>query len=270
MAETAKEINVDKLSITQVDQITAFDGNVLEFIMDEVTETTLSQEEEITDITGRGGRKIGSLKKNKAVTGKGTNGVIVGGALAAMVGSEVESVTDEVVRHTDYSLKVESNAAKINEDMKGILAGATGQEIVSVYIKNKDGSLGKKYTQDAVASKADSEFSYNDGTITFEADEQNLPDGTELVAFYDIKVKAKKISNVSDRYSKTLALYIDCTAQDTCDNQYHVQFFIPRADFHGTFDLTFGGDPSTQDFEFGALAGGCGGTQSFWDMTVFA
>lgn len=258
------DINIDKLSITQVDQITAFDGNDLEFIMDEVTETTLSQEEEITDITGRGGRKIGSLKKNKAVTGKGTNGLIVGGALAAMVGSEVEENEEEKVRYTDTSLKVASNKASIEK--KESLVGATGQEIIAVYVKNKDGSLGKKFTQNAAAAAG--EFSYSDGEITFNTGE--LADGTELVAFYDIKVKAKKVSNVSDKYSKTLKLYIDCTAQDTCDNQYHVQFIIPRADFHGTFDLTFGGDPSTQDFEFGSLAGGCGGSNSLWDMVVFA
>ena len=258
------DINIDKLSITQVDQITAFDGNDLEFIMDEVTETTLSQEEEITDITGRGGRKIGSLKKNKAVTGKGTNGLIVGGALAAMVGSEVEENEEEKVRYTDTSLKVASNKTSIEK--KESLVGATGQEIIAVYVKNKDGSLGKKFTQNAAAAAG--EFSYSEGEITF--NEGELTDGTELVAFYDIKVKAAKVSNVSDKYSKTLKLYIDCTAQDTCDNQYHVQFIIPRADFHGTFDLTFGGDPSTQDFEFGALAGGCGGTKSLWDMVVFA
>ncbi|RHG19925.1 hypothetical protein DW272_01585 [Blautia obeum] len=264
MAGTVTDINIDKLSITQVDQITAFDGNDLEFIMDEVTETTLSQEEEITDITGRGGRKIGSLKKNKAVTGKGTNGLIVGGALAAMVGSEVEENEEEKVRYTDTSLKVASNKASIEK--KESLVGATGQEIIAVYVKNKDGSLGKKFTQNAAAAAG--EFSYSDGEITF--NEGELVDGTELVAFYDIKVKAKKVSNVSDKYSKTLKLYIDCTAQDTCDNQYHVQFIIPRADFHGTFDLTFGGDPSTQDFEFGSLAGGCGGSNSLWDMVVFA
>lgn len=264
MAGTVTDINIDKLSITQVDQITAFDGNDLEFIMDEVTETTLSQEEEITDITGRGGRKIGSLKKNKAVTGKGTNGVIVGGALAAMVGSEVEENEEEKVRYTDTSLKVASNKASIEK--KESLVGATGQEIIAVYVKNKDGSLGKKFTQNAAAAAG--EFSYAEGEITF--NEGELTDGTELVAFYDIKVKAKKVSNVSDKYSKTLKLYIDCTAQDTCDNQYHVQFIIPRADFHGTFDLTFGGDPSTQDFEFGSLAGGCGGSNSLWDMVVFA
>lgn len=255
-------INMEKLSITQVDSITAFNNaDELEFIMDEVQDTTLSQEEEIVDITGRGGRKIGSLKKNKAVTGKGTNGLITGGALAAMLGSDVETGTMKV-RYTDSSLVVKANKAIVAKEP----VGSAGAEIVGIYIKNKDGSLGKKYTQDATVAVG--KFTYATKEVSFAEDE--IAEGTELVAFYDIEVESAKISNESDKYSKTLKLYVDCTAQDTCDNQYHVQFIIPRADFHGTFDIAIGSDPSTLAYEFGALAGGCSGSNNFWDMIVFA
>lgn len=255
-------INMEKLSITQVDQIIAFNNaDELEFIMDEVQDTTLSQEEEITDITGRGGRKIGSLKKNKAVTGKGTNGLLVGGALAAMLGSEV-STGKMKIRYTDDSLVAKTNKAKIAKTP----VGAVGSEIVGVYIKNKDGSLGKMFTQHS--STETGKFTYSETEITFHDSE--VADGTELVAFYDIEVDAAKVSNESSKYSKTLKLYIDCTAQDTCDRQYHVQFIIPRADFHGTFDIVVGSEPSTMAYEFGALAGGCSGSSNFWDMIVFA
>lgn len=254
-------INIEKLSITQVDLITAFNNaDELEFIMDEVQDNTLSQEEEIVDITGRGGRKIGSLKKNKSVTGSGTNGLITGGALAAMLGSEVETGKMKV-RYTDDSLVANSNKATLAK--KPI--GAVGVEVSGVYIKNKDGSLGKKFIQDATV--AEGKFTYAANEVTFA--ESEVPDGTELVAFYDIEVEAAKVSNASDKYSKTLKLYIDCTAQDTCDNQYHVQFIIPRADFHGTFDIAVGSDPSTLAYEFSALAGGCSGSNNFWDMIVF-
>lgn len=256
------EVNIEKLSITQVDQIIAYNNaNELEFIMDEVQDTTLSQEEEIVDITGRGGRKIGSLKKNKAVTGKGTNGLITGGALSAMLGSDVETGTMKV-RYTDYTLVVKTNKATLAKEP----IGSVGTEIVGIYIKNNDGSLGKKFTQDATTG--DGKFTYTSNAVTFADDA--VTDGTELVAFYDIEVEAAKVSNESDKYSKTLKLYIDCTAQDTCDNQYHVQFIVPRADFHGTFDIAIGSDPSTLAYEFSALAGGCSGSNNFWDMIVFA
>ncbi len=254
-------INVEKLSITQLDKITAFNNaDELEFIMDELQETTLAQEEEITDITGRGGRKIGALKKNKSVTGTGTNGVVVGGALAAMLGGKVENGKYKV-RWTDENLVVKSNKVTVNKEP----VGTAGSEIVAVHVKNKDGSLGKALTQDATVSEG--KFTYASKAITF--NDGQFTDGTELVAFYDIEAEGAKIANKSNEYSKTLKLYIDCEAQDTCDNVYHGQFIIYRADFHGTFDIAMGSDPTTQAFEFSALAGGCAGNNYLWEFIVF-
>jgi len=254
-------VNVSKLSITQVDQIIALNNTgALEFILDEVQDTTLSQSEEKVDITGRGGRKISSLKKNKAVTGSGTNGFIVGGALASMVGSEVTEGVQQKVRITDIKIVDASNTVTVSQTPVGVL----GNEIPFIYYKNADGSLGEVLTQGATAAAGVYEVSGT--TVTFDT---SVDEGTEVVVFYDAMVDAAKISNESDKYSKTLQLYIDCTAEDSCKNQYHVQFQIPRADFSGTFDLTFGGDPSTQAFEFEAMAGGCTGSNALWDMIVF-
>ena len=32
-------------------------------------------------------------------------------------------------------------------------------------------------------------------------------------------------------------MYVDALAEDKCHNIYHVQFYIPYADFTGSFDL---------------------------------
>ena len=68
------DIDVSKLSITEIDQITCFNNaNELEFIMDEIQEGAINNTQEKCDITGRGGRKMGALKKNKGVTISATN-----------------------------------------------------------------------------------------------------------------------------------------------------------------------------------------------------
>ena len=253
------KINTEKLVVTQVDQITAYDNTgKIDFIMDEVQDTTLSQEEEIVDITGRGGRKIGSLKKNKAVTGSGTNGVITGGAIAAMLGSEVKNGTNKV-RFLDPLVVASGKVTLTNTPV-----GVAGNEVPFIYLKEADDSLGMELTQDATASAG--KYEVNAQEVTFFSDVQ---DGTKVVAVYQAEVESAVITNTSDRYSKTVHLIIDCLAQDSCDNQYHVQFDIPRADFHGTFDIAIGSDPSTLAFEFGALAGGCTGSNAFWDMIVY-
>lgn len=256
-------INLDKITITQVDEIMAFNNaKELEFIMDEVTDVTISNAEEKTDITGRGGRVIGSLKKNKTVTISGTNGLIVGGALAAMTGGTVTSGNNRI-RKTEV-VTVKTNTATLT----GEPVGTTGNEIGYAYLKNENGSLNmdKKLTQNADAS-SEGTFSFSDGTLTFY--EGDVPDNTEVVVFYDADVESAAVDNVSDKYSKTLEMYIDVTCQDNCDNLYHGQFIIPRADFNGTFDITIGSDPSTQAFECSSIAGGCTGSNKLWDFIIF-
>ena len=239
-------MNIDKFTITSYDQITGFDrtNGSLDMILDELNDFTLSQEEEKVDISGKGGRTIGSLKKNKKVTGKGTNGMLSGGALAAMLGSDIED-GEFSIRYTD-TIIVNSNE------------GTT-----TAYI-----SGGKKLTQTSGDPKT-GEFSYNPETkkITFFAGD--VADGTEVIAFYDAKVTGKKISNDADKYSKTLQVFIDVTCQDGCDNLFHGQYIIDRADFNGTFDIAGGSDPATLGFEFTSLPNLCTGKSDLWDFILF-
>lgn len=256
-------VDVNKLSITEIDQITCFNNaNELEFIMDEIQEGSINNTQEKTDITGRGGRKIGSLKKNKAVTVSATNGLLVGGALAAQTGTEVEQGTFKV-RVTDI-IAVNSNAATTEKEA----VGTAGAEIGTIYKKNANGSLGDKLTQVASVTQT-GEFAYDPSTKALTFFEGDFADGAEVVAFYDVEVEAAKISNDSEKYSKTLKMYIDVTAQDNCDNMYHGQFIIERADFSGEFDLAMGGDPTVHAIEAESLAGGCTGSTKLWDFIVY-
>lgn len=254
-------IDVSKLSITEIDQITCFNNaGELEFIMDEIQEGAINNAQEKVDITGRGGRKIGSLKKNKAVTITATNGVLVGGALAAQTGTQVEQGSFKV-RKTEVVV-VNSKKATLT----GTPVGTAGAEIGYAYLKNTNGSLGKKFEQDATAS-ATGKFAYGSKEITFF--EGDIVDGSEVVLFYDEEVISAKISNNSETYSKTLKMFVDVTAQDNCDNQYHGQFIINRADFSGEFDISMGGDPTVHAIEAESLAGGCSGSTNLWDFIIY-
>lgn len=258
------DIDVSKLSITQIDQITCFNNaDELEFIMDEIQEGSIKNAQEKTDITGRGGRKISSLKKNKSVTISATNGVLVGGALAAQTGSEVEQGKFNV-RVTDV-ITVTSDKASVTKTA----VGTVGAEIGTIYKKNVSGSLGDKFTQVAGTPASTGEFAYDPSTneITFFAGD--LKDGDEVVAFYDVEVDSAKISNDSETYSKVLKMYIDVQAVDLCDNIFHGQFIIPRADFNGEFEINMGGDPTVHAIEAESLAGGCSGSTKLWDLIIY-
>ena len=59
--------NVNDVTITSLETITAFDiatGN-FKFVLDELQSATIAQSQDKTDITGKQGRKLSSLKRNK-------------------------------------------------------------------------------------------------------------------------------------------------------------------------------------------------------------
>lgn len=253
-------VDVSKLIITEVAQITAFNNaGELEFIMDEVQNGTINNTQEKSDVQGRNGRKLASLKKNKAVTVSATNGVLVGGALAAQTGTEVEQGTFNV-RITDV-MTVNSNKCTTSKTAVGV----TGAEIGTVYIKNANGSLGEKLEQDSAAAAG--KFAYDPTTKELTVD--GIDDGTEIVAFYDVEVESARISNDSEKYSKVLKLYIDVVLQDNCDVEYAGQVIIQRADVSGEFELSLGGDNFAHSFEAESLAGGCTGSTNLWDLIVY-
>lgn len=256
-------VNVADLAITSLDIITAYgmDGTP-RFVMDELQNATITQSEEKQDIIGKGGRKLNSLKKNKAVTISGSNGLVSAGMLETQVGSAFESKTSTPVKVQDY-LTITDNKATTN--YKAV--GTAGAEIEAVYVKDSSGAAGTKLVQDTAA--ADGKFAYDPATKELTFVEDAYADGTEIVVFYTRNVAGDVLTNYSDNYSEKVQLYIDATAEDKCANQYHVQFYIPKADFSGNFEITLGGDQAVHAFEAESLAGSCGIGGGLWTYTVF-
>lgn len=245
--------NIDDITITSLETIDAFEIGTGEYLftLDELQNATISQTQEKTDITGKQGRKLSSLKKNKAVTISGNNGLVSGGLLEMQTGSKFENkVTD--VMWTDY-LIVNNDAATTT--YKAV--GTTGNEVEAVYVKNTDGTLGNTLTQDAAVAKG--KFTYDPATkaLAFNADE--IADGTEIVVYYKRKIQASVLNNMSDTYSDKCSLYVNAFGEDKCANVYRIQFYIPKADFNGEFSIEMGDNQTVHAFEAESMAGaGCG------------
>lgn len=256
-------MNINDITITSLEVITAFDistGNY-KFTLDELQSATIAQSQEQTEITGKQGRKLATLKKNKAVTISGTNGMVSGGLLELQTGGAFETKTTEVL-WTDY-LTVKSNAANTSY----VATGTTGNEIDAVYIKNSDGTLGTVLEQNAAVSAG--KFTYTPDTKALAFNEGDIEDGTEIVVYYKRKIKADVLENMSDTYSGKCTLYIDALAEDKCSNVYRIQFFIPKADFNGEFSFEMGDNQTVHAFEAEALSGACGGSAALWTYTIF-
>ena len=256
-------MNINDITITSLETITAFDvttGN-FKFALDELQNATIAQTQEKTDITGKQGRKLSSLKRNKAVTISGTNGMVSGGLLELQTGSEFENKTTTVM-WTDY-LTVSDDAATTSYTA----VGTVGNEIESVYVKNSDGTLGEPLTQ--ASAVAAGKFTYTPGTkvLAFNADE--ITDGSEIVVYYFRQIQADVLENMSDEYSGKCSLYIDAFAEDKCSNVYRIQFYVPKADFSGEFSFELGDNQTVHAFEAESLAGACGAAGTLWTYTIF-
>lgn len=256
-------MNIQDITITSLETISAFDvltGNFM-FTLDELQNATINQSQETSDITGKAGRKLATLKRNKSVTISGTNGLVSGGLMEVQTGGKFENKTTDVL-WTDY-LTVSGNAATTSYTA----VGTTGNEIESIYVKNNDGTLGATLTQDATV--ASGKFTYSPETKAIAFNDGDIADGTEIVVYYKRKIQANVLENMSDSYSGKCALYIDAMAEDKCSNVYRIQFFIPKADFSGEFSLELGDNQTVHAFEAEALAGACGAGSQLWTYTIF-
>lgn len=249
------------LIITSLETITAFDpaSGAYLFTLDELQNASIANTEEKVDITGKQGRKLSSLKRNKGVTVSGANGLLSGGLMELQSGGKFENKATNVM-WTDY-LSVSGN--KATSSFKAV--GTAGAEIKGLYVRNADGTLGEALTQDATAATGKFAYDPSSKELSF----SGLADGTEIVAYYERKITADVLVNESDKYSKKAMLYIDAIGEDRCANIYHVQFFIPKADFNGEYSIDLGDDQVVQNFEAEALAGACGVAGVLWTYTVF-
>lgn len=261
-------LSTNDIIITSLDSITAFDITTNDFLftLDELQSATISQSEETTEITGRQGRRLSTLKTNKSIEVTGTNGLISGGLMELQTGSEFE--------HNEEALVMKSERLTVSASGTAVTTakaeGTAGNEIYKVYVVADQG-FGDTYTQDTETGSK--KFTYAPGTktITFDTTDRSDLNGKTILVFYKTKVSADELKNDAGVYAKKAALYIDATGEDTCANEYHIQFFIPKADFDGTFDIQFGDDQAVHEFTASSLAGACetGGESYLFTYTVF-
>lgn len=256
-------ININDITITSVETISVFDPvtGAFKFTLDELQTVTVSQSEEKTDITGKQGRKLGSLKRNKAVTISGTNGLVSGGLMELQTGGTFET-KEATVLWADY-MTVSGNQATT----AFTAVGTVGNEIEHVHVKDASGIVVKSLTQAAAA--AEGSFAYDPATKVITFAEGEVADGAEIVAFYNRKITAAVLENKSDNYSGKATMYIDALGEDPCANVYRVQLYFPKADFNGNFELAMGDSQTVHAFEAEALAGACGAGGTYFTYTVF-
>ena len=229
--------------------------------MDELQNATIAQTEDKTPITGKGGRTLSNLKRNKAVTISGTNGLVSAGLMEVQTGGTF--INDKTtILWTDY-LTVDDDAATTTYTA----VGTVGDEIEGVYVKGADGGVIKALTQGAAVG--DGVFTYAPATKTLAFKSGEIADNTEIVVYYMRQIQGNVLKNESGVYSGKAMLYVDCLGEDKCSNVYRVQFYFPKTDFSGEFSMELGENQTVHNFTADALAGACGANGNYYTYTVF-
>lgn len=255
---------VNDLAITSLETINVFkasDGSYM-CTLDELQNATISQAQESTDITGKAGRKLSTLKRNKTFSISASNGLVSTGLLAAQTGGEI---TNGAVNVNWYEDLVVSNSNDATTTYKAV--GTAGSEIKHCFIKNSDGSLGDELTQVASSISA-GKFTYTPGTkkLQFHTD---VTAGTGIYVIYERKINADQLVVDDDIADVKVEIFVDAICEDKCANQYHLQIHIPKADMSAEFSLDMGDNQAIHSFQADALAGKCGAGGNFWEWTVF-
>lgn len=239
------------ITITSLETITAFDidGSYL-WTLDELQNATISNTEETSDITGKQGRRLNTLKLNKSATISGTNGLISSGLMASQTGATQTTEASTEIMWPDF-LTVNSNAAATT--YKAV--GTAGEEIGAIYVCTGDNTLGTKFEQ--ASSLSAGHFTYNPSTKAIAFYAGDIEDGTEIAVYYKRNIaNVQVVENNTDEYAKKCTLYVDAFGEDVCNKVYHIQFYIPRASFNGNFDIAMGDTQAVHAFEATILEGG--------------
>lgn len=277
-----ENISINNMIITSAECIYAYDRSSgdLSVYLDQLDNVNISNTEDETDVTGKDGAVLKKIKKNKAVEVTGDNAVWSGSLLSAQTGSDPVSSTTTVVRHLDV-IEINGGIGKLTHTP----VGTTGNEIGTIFVRSANGDIvsQQKYTQssESTPSGGSPTFYYNktDNTIalpsksTYGSEDDALysvEDGTIVVVSYDYETNATTITNYADIFGKTLDVWIELIATDTCDKVYKCYLHMPRGQFSGNFDIDLSGDQVMQDFTINNLIDTCSTTASnkLWDFIV--
>ena len=262
-------INYDKYAIASIDSITGFDIATKEciFILDEIKDATLEGAAETIWSTGKEGRRLSAMKRNKTCSISANNGFIVGGLLAQTIGDDnpEEAFETATIRMPAFE-RIEVGFGGTVETAF-TATGIVGNEIPFIYKANRDGSQGRKFPQAATASAT--AFAYDPSSREISLPTGVFQEGDVVIVFYEYLTKGRKFSNKSDTYAGDVYLVVDILVKDICDGTVqHSKLVMPKVTIDDNFSFAFGNEMAVQGFSAEANSTICstGSEYFYWIM----
>lgn len=238
----------------------------LELELKKLKETTFTNGQETVFVTGgQANAQLASFDHSKTAKISGSSAAIDEGLLSAQLGTEVEVLSDTKDIEFLEVLDITSASAVPTHEPTGGL----GSEFEYAYILDAGGSVVETLKQGATAAKG--VFAYTSETNSLKFNAGDYPDGTRVkVKYYPNAASAKKISNPTTSFSKTVKLVADALLKDICTDQIvRGQIVADKGKISGAFEWTLSanGEPAVHNFE-ATFMESCG-ADKLWDFYIF-
>lgn len=262
-------MNFENLILDCFDTVVGKDKTTgeVQFVLDQVKDGSLENSNDTVEMTGKQGMLLSVMDRNKASTFSCNNAYLVAGALAAQTGSDiVDASADQKLTIPDF---VRLNMATATTCvLPNVPVGTVGAEVAFVWKVNKDGTQGEKLVVSAgPVERGKFTVDAASKTLTFAEGEFTVDDEVFVDYQYETEV-ARLISNVGDKFGKTVHLLVDILLRDKCDNSmvYHGKLEIPSAKVDGNFTIEVGDEPGVHAFSARATADVCSKNKTLWNM----
>lgn len=262
-------LDYDKFIIDSIDMISGFNPETGEctFILDEIKDGTMDNAGEKVYGTGKNGRRIAALNRNKTCTFSCNNGFVVGGALAAQIGQDVEETEKSILVPVMETLKVEKSSDSTDTlivKTSHTAVGTNGKEISALYKAKKDKTPGEQIEQAAEASKA--AFSYATSTNVITLPTEGFQAGDLVLVSYEYETTGRKFVNSTDAFPKNCRIVMDIILRDPCNNSsvMHSKLVVPNAAIDPSYSMTFGNEPVVHSFGFESITDVCSADNELW------
>lgn len=238
--------------ITEVVDFTLFGhaDNKIVCALEELTTISIANNEETTDLTGKNGRVLDTMKQNKSVTITGSNGIISSGLISAQTGGTLEEVESYPVRWCETIQLTDPLGVTLQYKPVGL----PGMEIMTIARELPGGAVDTLHQLSQGTAAATGVFEYDPTTKVIEFAEGEFEQGDVIRVYYTRNVPVSHVDNPSDTFSQEGKAMLNCTTKDLCGNYYHSQLWIPRAALTGNFTMDMGGEQALHNFELKALA----------------
>jgi len=262
-------INFDNYIFNTIDRFTFKSGVGADiyFLAEDLQNFKLTNGEETVYGTGKAGRRISAIKRNKTAGISFDNGFVSMSQMSAQTGSDITVADTTATILSPYVDVIKAGTGGTSAATTYKAEGTAGAEIKLIYKRNSDGSQGDKYVQAATASAT--EFSYAPETKALTLPTGIFAEGDELILTYEYKTKGKQLANSGDTFSKNGMGILEATVTSACDKEtiYYARFIFNDLAASGQYEIGLGGDQTINSFTAESLPNFCRGG-SFWNFII--